>query len=50
MLQGWAEATPPGQRLSARQQELWRTLHERADELRAVLDADQAKDTPPTGT
>lgn len=37
MLHGWAEAAPPCQRLSARQQELWRRLHEKADDVRAEL-------------
>lgn len=32
MLQGWAESN------DERRQELWRTLHERADDVRAVLD------------
>ena len=37
LLQGWAEAAPPGQHLSARQQELWRRLHEKADNIRAEI-------------
>ena len=29
----WAEAAPPGQQLSVRQQELWRDLHEACDRV-----------------
>lgn len=38
MLQRWAEAALPGQRLSDVQQELWRALHEAADHVREVMD------------
>ncbi|MGI5162729.1 hypothetical protein ACQEU3_46985 [Spirillospora sp. CA-253888] len=37
MLQNWAEYAPPGQCHSEAQQELWRRLHARADDLRAAL-------------